>query len=421
MNILMMTNTYKPFVGGVGRSVETFTEEYRKRGHRVVVVAPEFKNMPKGETDVVRVPAVKNFRQTGFSVPLPVPGIIFKRLRDFQPDIVHSHHPYLIGDSAVRVAAWYGVPLIFTFHTFYGQYTHYVLDQSLDLKRFVSTLSIEYANLCDSVFAPSQSVASLLRQHGVKTPIEVVPTGVHVKEFACGERAGLRASVHIPQDVFVVGFVSRIAPEKNIKFLSEAVAYFLKKEENAHFLVVGKGSLEGEIKDFFKREGLAHRLHCLGILQRKDLINAYHSMDVFAFASHTETQGLVVTEAMASGVPVVALDASGVREVVRDYVNGRLLYAENKKEFAAALQWIVRLSSEEREGLRKAARNTAHNFSVDQCTEHALSLYEILMKKGPAHCGTENIIRTGIICMFRAEMDLIMIKARSVGAMLKCK
>ncbi|MBS1220006.1 MAG: glycosyltransferase, partial [Proteobacteria bacterium] len=162
MNIVMLTNTFTPHVGGVARSVESFAEEYRKRGHRVLVVAPEFSDMPLEEVDVVRVPAIQNFNASDFSVALPVPSRLAETLDDFRPDIVHSQHPFLLGMTAVRIARYRQLPLVFTHHTLYEQYTHYVPGDSPALKRFVIELATRYANLCDQVFAPSESIRDLL-------------------------------------------------------------------------------------------------------------------------------------------------------------------------------------------------------------------------------------------------------------------
>lgn len=419
MNILMMTNTYKPFVGGVERSVEIFSDEYRKRGHRVVIVAPKYKNMPKKEKDVIRVPAIRNFHESGFSVQLPIPGILSEHLKQFRPDIVHSHHPYLIGDSALRVAAKYEVPLVFTFHTLYERYTHYIPGDSSALKRFVIALSTGYANLCDHVFAPSKSIADLLHRRGVRTPIDVIPTGIYVEQFAGGDRTRFRTLAGIPGNSLVLGFVSRIAPEKNIMFLISVVALFLEEEKDARFFIIGKGPSENYVKDFFKQKKLDSRIHCFGILQNTELIDAYHAMDVFVFASKTETQGLVLTEAMAAGVPVVAIDAPGVREVVKDYINGHLLYSENEEEFVSALRWIARLPAGKREDLKRAARETANQFSVDRCVEHALCIYKEVINKAHVARDEESSSLAGVVRMIKAETDLIMTKAKSVGAMLK--
>ena len=110
MNILMVTNTFTPHVGGVAKSVAAFTETYRQLGHRVLVIAPEFENMPENETDVIRVPAIQNFNGSDFSMRLPIPGYVFASLDEFRPDIVHSHHPFLLGDTALLVAASFDVP-----------------------------------------------------------------------------------------------------------------------------------------------------------------------------------------------------------------------------------------------------------------------------------------------------------------------
>jgi glycosyltransferase involved in cell wall biosynthesis len=210
------------------------------------------------------------------------------------------------------------VPLVFTHHTLYEENVHYVPGNEEALKRFVIELSTGYANLADKVFAPSESVMELMQAHGVQSSIEVVPTGIDVKKFIHGDGQAVRKQHNIPADAFVVGHVGRLAPEKNLEFLAWAVANFLKSQPAAHFLVVGKGPSEEVIQQIILQEGLQDRFHMAGVLKGDDLINAYHAMDVFVFASQSETQGLVLTEAMAAGIPVVAVDAPGVREVVKE-------------------------------------------------------------------------------------------------------
>ena len=381
MNILMITNTYLPFIGGVERSVKIFTEEYRRMGHKVIIVAPSFENMPTDETDVIRVPALQNFNGTDFSVQLPIPGILHNALKDFHPDIVHSHHPFLMGDSALRVAAQFKVPIVFTFHTFYERYTHYVPGDSPALKRFVIALATGYANLCDHVFAPSNSVADVLIKRGVNTPVDVVPTGIELEEFAKGDGLRFRKAMGIPLKAFVIGFVSRIAPEKNVRYLGEVVCRFLRSNENTCFLMIGKGPSEDYIKDIFHKYNLFHRFFHPGTLVSQPLIDAYHAMDVFVFASRTETQGLVVTEALASGVPVVAVDGPGIGEIVMDYTNGRLLKNYDPDAFCDALLWVYRLSNQKKRQLKKDARLSVLLYSKDICAAKALDIYMSLLTR----------------------------------------
>ena len=335
MNILMLSNTFTPHVGGVARSVETFTAEYRRRGHRVLIVAPEFPDMPQQETDVVRISAIQNFNASDFSVALPIHPQLGDAVDAFGPDVVHAHHPFLLGITALRLARHRGLPLVFTHHTLYEQYTHYLPGDSPVLKRFAIELATRYANLTDRVFAPSESIRELLRERGVTTPIAVVPTGVCLERFAQGDGPGFRRLTGIPETACVVGHLGRLAPEKNLEFLAEAVADFMRGNSGAHFLVIGSGPSEAAIRELLARSGVVERLHIAGILQQQQLADALHAMDVFAFASTSETQGMVLTEAMAAGLPVVALDAPGAREVVRDMHNGRLLTQATPAAFGA--------------------------------------------------------------------------------------
>ena len=375
MNIVMLTNTFTPHVGGVARSVEAFTAEYRRRGHRVLVVAPEFSGMPHDEIDVVRIPAIQNFNGSDFSVVLPISGLLSEVLDEFAPDIIHAHHPYLLGVTALRVARYRDLPLVFTHHTLYEEYTHYVPGDAPKLRRFIIEAAIRYANLSDQVFAPSESIMTLLRARGVEAPITVVPTGVQAECFAQGNGVRFRVAMGIPEDAFVVGHLGRLAPEKNLKFLAEAVAAFLKTTSRAHFLVIGTGPSEKTIRQIFAREGLDARLHIAGILTHEQLADALHAMNLFAFASKSETQGMVLTEAMAAGLPVVALDANGVREVVSDYRNGRLLHGESIKAFVSAMQWVAVLPATQYREHERAALNTAETFSMSHSADKALACY----------------------------------------------
>ena len=374
MNILIMTNTYKPLVGGLERSVSNFTKEFREAGHRVIIVAPEFPDM-KPEKDVIRVPAMKNFNGSDFSVQLPIQGTLAEALGDFSPHIVHSQHPFLIGDTALKIASKYNVPLVFTHHSLYEENVHYMPGNEEALKRFMIELSTGYANLADHVFAPSESIMLMMKERGVTTAVDVVPTGIYTEQFSRGSGKTFRKKLNISADVFVVGHVGRLASEKNLEFVTRAVAKFLKKEPKAHFLIGGTGPSEESIKEIMTKEGVSDRLHLAGMLKGKDLVNAYHAMDVFVFASQSETQGLVVTEAMAAGIPVIAVDAPGVREVVKDSVNGRLLMNENIEDFVSALVWLKKQPVARIKKIKKACKETAQNFLMKDCAQRALKIY----------------------------------------------
>jgi glycosyltransferase involved in cell wall biosynthesis len=350
-------------------------------GNKVMVVAPEFSGDLQGKNriDVLRVPAIQNFNGSDFSVRIPLPFVINEKIDSFDPHIIHSHHPFLLGDAALRVARKRRLPLIFTHHTLYEQYTHYVPFDSEAMKRFTIQLSTEYANLCTRVVAPSLSVARLLHKRGVNTPIKEIPTGVETQFFSGGHGDETRQVYGIDPDALVIGHVGRLAPEKNLDYLAESVALFLEKHRNAIFLIGGSGPSEEAIRRIFSSKNIDQQIRMIGTVTGQELVNLYAAMDLFVFSSKSETQGMVLTEAMAAGTPVIALDASGAREVVRDGQNGRLLPETTPpRYFAQAMEEYVRNPSCHSDW-HKEALKTSESFSRRASAEKLIHLYKSIV------------------------------------------
>jgi 1,2-diacylglycerol 3-alpha-glucosyltransferase len=382
----------------------------------VLVVAPQFPGAPDREEGVIRVPAVQKFGGSDFSVPLPLSRPLSEDIEAFRPDIVHSHHPFLLGDTALRVSAWRNIPAIFTYHTRYELYGHYVAQDSEILKRLVLSLSMGYCDLCDGVIAPSASIAEHLRDHGVATPLTIIPTGIDVAAFAAGNGERSRKALAIPPGTFVVGHVGRLAPEKNLVYLTEALIRFLKVTPKAMAAITGDGSLKQAMADMFAQAGLSERVRFTGVKSGSELCDAYAAMDVFAFASHSETQGLVLAEAMAAGVPVAALDAPGVREVVRDGSNGILLPQEAPQEaLAAALTRIAEQGPAPTEHMRKQARVTATHFAADRCIGRTLDLYRKVIGNASRQRIVDDSVWQSARRSLAREIDIFGNMARAVG------
>ena len=428
MNICMFTNTYLPHVGGVARSVSIFAEDLREMGHKVLVVAPTYPDSDETpqndqeyeEKGVLRLPAIQNFNGSDFSVRIPIPFYIAERIEEFQPDIIHSHHPYLLGDSALRAARKHSLPLVFTHHTLYEEYTHYVTRDSEAMKRFASVLSTQYANLCNRVVAPSGSIRNLIRERGVRTPVTVVPTGVDTQFFRSGDGASFRQRYGIPEYVPVVGHLGRLAPEKNLAYLAESIVRVVRENPQVRFLVAGEGPSKNEIVDIFRREGVENNLVMPGKLTGKALSNAYAAMDLFVFSSKSETQGMVLAEAMAAGVPVVALDASGVREVLADGENGRLL-DEDADQNRFASETLKILSDEQRfTHFRANAFETGKVFDRKQCAKTLYELYETTISEKPS--GIKRSLLEpweAILMAIQTEWDLFAEKAKAVAHVVR--
>lgn len=418
MRIACFTNTYLPHVGGVARSVATLEAACRGRGHEVRVVAPDFENAQPAP-NVLRVPAIQNFNGSDFSVRLPVPSVIREYVEEFHPDIIHSHHPFLLGDAALRESWKMRRPLVFTHHTLYERYTHYVPLDSPALKRAAIQLATEYANLCDQVIAPSASIADLLRERGVETAIEVIPTGIDTAFFAAGDGGRFRHRLGLDASTHVIGHVGRLAREKNLLYLAEAVALRLRDDSSSVFLMVGDGDVRDEAAGIVRHAtGDPRRVVVPGKLIGQDLADAYAAMDCFAFASQTETQGLVLAEAMAAGCPVVALDGPGVREIVRHAANGYLLTAHAPpSEFAAALRRFAQDPAMASHCSAQACQ-AAQAFDTEHCLTRLLACYERLVRSYRATIPPDPLSWDRVLASLEVEWNLLVEKwAAATAAM----
>jgi glycosyltransferase involved in cell wall biosynthesis/pimeloyl-ACP methyl ester carboxylesterase len=402
----MMTNTYFPIVGGLEQSVASFSEEFKTLGHEVLIVTPTFSGAPAEEQGVLRLPAFQKFCWTIFSVNFPVSRRLTQLMREFSPDIIHSHCPFFMGDFALRLSRQHAIPLVFTYHTMFEEYTQDLPIQNEGVKRFMVKLAAGYANFVDRLIVPCESVQEILLKRGVKTPMEVVPTGIDLKRFSKGDGKGFREQNHIPLDALVIGHAGRLASEKNLDFLIHCMVEALKKDERVHALIVGKGSSEKMIKDTFQEAGLQQRVHLVGVLHYQHLVDAYFAMDVFAFASLSETQGIVLIEAMASGAPVVALDAPGARDMVKDGSNGRLLMEMDQPSFSEALLWVLHRSPEETQTIKQAARMTAGEYMINASAKRMLEIYEDARSKKSISVGKRNNSQFLFLWQLRAEWDI---------------
>ncbi len=418
MKIAMFTNTYLPHVGGVARSIHTLEERCREKGHDVRVIASEFDGA-EPSPHVLRVPAIQNFNGSEFSVRLPIPSVIRDFMEEFQPDVIHSHHPFLLGDAALREAWKSRIPIVFTHHTLYERYTHYVPLDSEGLKRAAIQMATGYCNLCDLVIAPSESIAHLLEERQVKCAIEVIPTGIDTGKFASGRNLRYRQKLGIPSDAKVIGHVGRLAEEKNLHFLAEAVAGCLEKTQDTVFLLVGEGESREDMFDVLAPYVEQNRVFHPGRQSGDDLTDAYAAIDCFAFSSQSETQGMVLAEAMAARTPVVALDGPGVREILRHGENGLMLESDaTPGEFSQALLWIMQDDDFSKSCAAKA-KETAKEYDTECCVNHVLEKYEELVARYATIEEGERTQWDRMVSGIEIEWDLLVAKVSAAAAALE--
>jgi len=410
MRIAMFTNTYLPLVGGATLSIVRTADSLRARGHQVLIVAPDYDGAEESP-DVVRVPSLKNFNQTRFSVPLSVTYDLDDRLDAFGPEIIHAHHPFLLGDSALRHAARLNLPCLVTHHTHDQLYRQYVPDFAPWLGDYVHELAAGHANLCDAAIAPTQSIKEELRQAGVETPIEVIPTGLDEKEYASGDGASVRERFGIPAEAPVIGHVSRIAPEKNQLFLMKAIAPALEQRPEAYALIVGDGESLDDVKAEAARSPVSERIVFTGVQRGQDLVDAYHAFDVFAFSSLSETQGMVLAEALAAGVPLVALEARGSRDIIQDGVNGLLVNEHEPERLAEAICRCL----DNKANLVKGIPDTLAPFLLKNTVSKTEALYARLHEAGRGDYPLEDSRWEGIVRTIQEEWSIWKNRVSALG------
>jgi 1,2-diacylglycerol 3-alpha-glucosyltransferase len=248
----------------------------------------------------------------------------------------------------------------------------------------------------------------------VTAPITAIATGIDPARFAAGRGSRGRAACGLPPEARVVGHVGRLAAEKNLAFLARAVAQVLRWRPDAWFLVVGSGPAEEEIRTACADVGVVDRLRLAGRLDNQDLADAYAAMDVFAFASISETQGLVLAEAMAAGTLVVAIDAPGTRDVVVDGVNGRLLMEPNETAFATAVLELLNLPTGQRNHCQHEARATAASLAMPVCAERVLQLYEGLLGHGHRGAAQDPSLLAVVLRRLDEEWSLLASKSAAL-------
>ncbi len=377
MKIGIFTNNYLPNPYGVSTSVDGFYRGLQSAGHEVSVFAPHW---PQDEEcaspGVYRYPSIAVPTKVPFSLALPYAPEIDKIIEEKSFDLIHTQHPNILGGQARRWAQKKKVPLIFTWHSRYDHYTHYasLIPQNI-ASRWIMHNAQSFATLADHIIFPTQSAADLYRGDMDEQKISIVPSGVDEDLFRDPDPEQIRTYYNIPAGVRLLVTVSRLTQEKNVLFLARSVRRFLRAHDDVYFLICGDGDLRNDMEALFDEGDLMHRVIFTGELSRSSVKNYLAASDVFVYASTTETQGTIVTEAMYSGVPIVAVRSSGVRDVVEDGVSG-ILVKENWSDFVYALEKIV-YDDEYRTLLRGAASARAHDhFTVAACTQKLIGVYE---------------------------------------------
>lgn len=388
MRVGIFTDSYLPYTSGVVRSIQTFNEELTKLGHDVYIFAPNYKNC-SSDSKVFRFTSIPSPTNRDFTVALPFSLKLRPTIKHLNLDLIHVHSPFLLGRLGARYARKINVPLVFTYHTLLEHYVHYIpftksgskviaqIAQSVS-KYLAQKVSRDFCNLCDLVIVPTGIVADYLHEIGVNTVLKKVPTGIKTAEYKKGEREWLQKEYKISPDDKVLVFVGRLGLEKNIPFMFESFKMVKSKVDNVVLVIVGGGPAEEELKNIAIDLDLSDSIIFTGTLSPQDVINCYAGSNVFVFSSVSETQGIVIAEAKAAGLPVVAIRANGAAEMVEDGIDG---YLTNQSTVEFAERIIDLLNDEQlRLEMGKIAIKNAAKLDSVNCTAMLLNCYQSLKK-----------------------------------------
>lgn len=381
----MISDVYFPRINGVSTSINTFKNELESLGHQVSLIVPHYDATEDTDPTIIRIP----------SRYLPLDpedramrwGKIFKLLETLAQshyDILHIQTPFIAHYVGVSLAKKLGIPRVETYHTYFEEYLyHYVPFLPKSWMKYVARRYTKtQCNDLDAVIVPSSAMQEVLRQYGVKTMTEVLPTGIELEKFNHGDGDKFRRKYNIPIDRPTLVFIGRVAFEKNIDFLLHVVNKVRQSIPEVLLLIAGEGPSLSHLKHMAKNLSLNDNVLFLGYLDRKkELLDCYACGDAFVFASNTETQGLVLLEAMALGVPLISTAVMGTKDILAAR-KGALVCNESIDEFTDAV--ITLLADKQlRENLSKEALEYVKTWSARSMAEKLVGFYERVISQHP--------------------------------------
>lgn len=377
----MLSDVYFPRVNGVSTSIRTFARALLRLGHRVTLVAPgygEVEGVPDDAgLEVIRLPSrVVFFDPEDRLIRARAMRQAIDRLAVRPWDVIHVHTPFRAHTLGVRLARRTGRPLVETYHTYFEEYVGHYLPwlPSGVTRRIARATSRRLCHQVDHLIVPSVQMVEVLDRYGIQTPHSVIPTGLELAEFSGGDGARFRRRHGIDPGRPTLVTVSRLAVEKNIGFLLEVVARLVGAFPTLLFLVAGEGPDAPRLRARVEQLGLGANVRFFGNLDREcELLDAYRAGDAFVFASPTETQGLVLLEAMALGVPIVSTAVMGTATVLAG-AGSAVVSEEEVGAFADNVARVLR-SAELRGALSDAGPRDARRWGTDVLMGQVVDLY----------------------------------------------
>ncbi len=380
MRVLMISDVYFPRVNGVSTSIATFRASLAGMGHQVDLLAPDYGHARRDEDSIVRIPARRVLLDPEDRMMRY--GALWNAACKCEGryDLIHVQTPFLAHYVGTRLARRWGVPLVASYHTFFEEYLYNYVPflPKAAMRALARSFSRAQCNAVDAVVVPSTAMLKALRDYGVRTPAMVLPTGIELDAFRYGDGGAFRLRHGIDPARPVMLFVGRVAHEKNIGFLIDVVARLRLMVPEVLLVITGEGPALAALRRRVGNARLESHVRFIGYLSRQQALqDCYRASDVFTFASRTETQGLVLLEAMACGVPVVATAIMGTLDVL-DGANGAIIAPEEPEAFAERVALLLR-DARLRKRMATAAKRVAEGWAANAMAARLAALYAQLL------------------------------------------
>lgn len=379
--IVMITNNYTPYSGGVVSSLLSTVAELRRLGYRVIIVTFDFLADGSQEPDVIRLRCAARFmyRKNHCIIPWRMSAQLTKIFDELQPDLIHVHHPFLLCRSAVRLAQQRAIPIVFTHHTLYEDYVHYLPIPACFSRPLTQWWVARFCKQVHSVIVPGESIKQYLAKQGV-TNTTVVPSGIlpcFVAKASESMQTSAKKASFLNEPIELLT-VSRFVPEKSIEFLLDVIA---RLGPGYRLTLVGYGASGQALRDYAYEQLALSQSQVRFIEQppKEQLCELYGAAHLFLFASVTETQGLVLAEAMAFGTPVIARRGPGVVDCVTDGSNGYLINSVD--EMVARIRELSAQENQVRyQAFQQEALRTSQNYYPERTVKKLVDLYEAVLR-----------------------------------------
>ncbi|HWP30841.1 MAG TPA: glycosyltransferase family 4 protein [Fimbriimonadales bacterium] len=373
MRIAIFSDSFSPIINGVSVSIEGLIEELRKIGHSVHVFTSSYPNYTEKDPNVIRFRSIVTRYAKSYPLAIPPFSPFKKEFLHFRFDIVHTHTPFTVGLIGKSWAKQSQIPLVSTYHTLYEEYAHYVPFVPKRVVKFViARITNSYYNQCAHIIVPSEIAKENLLKHKVIKPISIIPTGNPAPRKIPREEA--RTEIGAKGDAKLLLYVGRLAPEKNLILLFRALKRILAERKDVQLWLVGDGPDMENCKRTVRQIGIGDYVVFTGAVPRSKVDNYYAAADVFVFPSTTETQGLVIGEALSYALPVVAVKGGGASVMLE---NGETGFAVDNESHEFANSVLMLLSNPALWGrISTNARKSSRRWTFRDMAESVLEVYE---------------------------------------------